>query len=191
MTYPFVPLGTQFTHPTLEDDPGMNAAVDARLNQLRAHALGGMQQALPRLRVVQRATAGVVNGGVLNWDTVIEDTHSGYSVAGAPAGSYTIPATGSYMIQGQWKQTTAVQVGMSLAGVASPTGEFRSGAAVIEGPKTDAVSAMAGELPLLVVRLTAGQVLTTLSVVLSGSPQTGSDAAADVSWWHVFGVTPG
>lgn len=179
MTFPGVPLGDQFSHPTLQGDASMHAAVDVRLNQLRTAGLN-VGVGLTTFRAAQRAAAGLISGVAIFFDTLIESTGSGsYNSSN---GVFTIGNSGLYLIQFQLRQATAIAFTAALGGAPAiySTNLLRSAvcqAAAGHGPT----------IPAVPIWCLGGEQLTVVPT-FGGSVTLPAAATNDAHWFSIAQV---
>lgn len=112
MTFPAVPLGNQWVHPTLEADADLNAKIDVQLNALRTKMLAVPGSGMDHLYVVLRAAVTLANP--IPFDTVVTDSASAWN---ASTHVYTVPHGGLWMVEAQIRYNSAIFGNVNINGL--------------------------------------------------------------------------
>lgn len=179
MTFPAVPLGDQFTHPSLQGDTSMHAAVDTRLNQLRTAGLS-VGQGLTTFRAAQRAAAGLISGVAIFFDTLVESTGSGsYNPSN---GVFTIGNPGLYLVQFQLRQTTANGFSADIGGLPQPYASNRVRSSICQP-----AAGHGPTIPAVPLWCQGGEQLTVVPT-FGGSVNLPAAATNDANWFSIAQV---
>lgn len=184
MTFPFVPLGNQWTHPTLEADADMHAKIDGPLNAARAYLLG-WQQGLPQCSVAMRSAAtswGSV-GSIMPWDTVVVDALGNYNNAGH---YFACPNDGWYVTEIMVKQSAASTkvFNMQIQGF---TGGSEP-ATFYETPYASGVALSACYMPPNPLPCKKNDVLFVTWQSTTTAPTIYTDGVNEACWWDIYQV---
>lgn len=185
MTFPSVPIGDQFSHPTLETSTDLHTKIDTPLNQLATY-LTTYQVSAPRFRAALRTPVAIGAGAVVPWDTVVYDTVGGYS---ATTKKYTIPTAwaGIWMVDAKLAQGAGTAIfNCQLRGL--PT--LYSANGVIEGCLSQAANYTESAIPPLPFRFAGGEVIYVGAAGAALATTQNPTATQDTVWWTMTWIQP-
>jgi hypothetical protein len=189
MTFPAVPLGDQFQHPTnprsvLETAADLHPKVDTNLNALRSYMLGQPGSNLAQLRLSHRSAGAtaIAASATIKFDTTLADTAGGWNVA---TGLYTVPAAGGlFLLTAVATLATAASFRLYISGI--PVAVFASGN--INGCAVQNIG-RSSRVRMMPVRFTGGEQIgarVTAAISIEGITTAGSDKnrfeAIQVGW---------